>query len=547
MKEKDILFHLLNLSAISIISVHPLKLISTIYEYFKKFITDFSIEIIYRVPNKNTFLYVKSKKIPEETPINIDEFNSFINSKTKKKIIQIEEKEKKKLNKTPNTTCSVYPIFYNNNLLGFLLFFANKKHDPEVELKIFYIKILANIIAHSIQHHYISELLKTETKKKELIKMELFRIEKESNDSKKILVDCQKSEIFKEMLPIIFHKLKNKLTPILGYSQILSTITKEDSINQRVKKIEKSATELTNHLNLLRDYFGEDKIIKKKENLNDIIYNLRPFFIDIKNNKNIEVNLNIDYAIPDDLLVSGQIESLIINLINNSVNAINKKNSDRGIIDVKTELKDNTYRLVIKDNGIGIKKEDIEKIWTPFYTTFPGRVGIGLSVCQKILLNHNTSININSVEGKYTELIIEFKNKLFEEEKTEKNHKIKKEIPKKILIIDDDECQTDLMKEILLDKSNINITVVTRNKDAINLINNNNFDLIISDIKRPEINGIEIYELLKSKKSGNKIIMITSDSHSKDVSRFLKENKINYLTKPIYLIRFKRKVFEKLL
>jgi CheY-like chemotaxis protein len=235
-------------------------------------------------------------------------------------------------------------------------------------------------------------------------------------------------------------------------------------------------------------------------------------------------------------------------MVDNAVIAIKEKGEEGGMVSIKTECVPKGYKLVIRDNGPGIRKEDLHRIWTPFYTTFPGHPGIGLAVCEKIILNHNASYTVRSQEGQYTEIEITFERTLVEEKEP-----LLVEVPKpkrgdlrgRILIVDDEAYLLDLMKEILLNEGDFDVVTTTSGKKAIDLLEDN-FDLVISDIRMPEVDGIRIYDFLKSKQMEAKVIVVTADPYSDDVSSFLKENRVVYLKKPFELMKFKQIVLEKL-
>lgn len=240
---------------------------------------------------------------------------------------------------------------------------------------------------------------------------ELLKARKEIDELKKDLYELEKKEIIVELLPVLFHKLKNKLTPILGYCQILYKKTEDIFFKEKLKKIERSTNNLTHLINILREYFKNDTVIKQRGNLNNIIYGLEDYFANTEKTNNIKIYIDTDKKIPDDFLSMGQIETLIINIINNSINAIRAKHIQHGVIRIKTELKEDMYKLIVRDNGIGISKENIFNIWTPFYSDFPGNHGIGLSICEKILENHGAVCNVNSVQGEHTVFEIIFKDR----------------------------------------------------------------------------------------------------------------------------------------
>jgi signal transduction histidine kinase len=252
--------------------------------------------------------------------------------------------------------------------------------------------------------------------KKERGTRELSEYKKELEQTRKSLQRLQKSAMVGEMLPVILHKLKNKITPIIGYAQILLTRVQDESIRQKVFKIEKNADELTDQLNSLRDYFKSDGWVKEKENLNRIINDLKPYFNELKTVENISIHLDLGPEVPRGTLIPGQIEMLVTHLVENAVLAIREKvakgecKEGDGIITIKTRRTPDadTYILSIRDNGIGIEGKEVHNIWVPFYSQFPDRGGLGLSICEKIIANHGASHSIESVKSEFLEVTVTF-------------------------------------------------------------------------------------------------------------------------------------------
>jgi HD-like signal output (HDOD) protein/nitrogen-specific signal transduction histidine kinase len=549
-KEKMFLSHMLNLSYFLSSLVPPLKLISSLFEYFENFIQEFTIEFIYRIPENGNYIRIKQKNNTNGSFFDIEKFTSLVKSKISNEAVRLEKEEMNALGKDSITYISlVFPISYHHNFFGFLILDVEKKDYFDFDPEMTYVQILSNIIANSFQNYLSFEAMKNESNKKKLVTNELLDFDKKLNHSKETVIELQKTEVMGELLPVIFHKLKNKLTPILGYSQILLSKIQDPAVNEKLKKIEKNANELTTQLNMLRDYFKTKKVSKEKDNLNRIISHLKPYFEEIETTHKINIIPDTDHSIPDDLLNPGQIETLITNIVNNSILSIKEKTKDEriGKIEIKTENMKDGYKLIIKDNGIGIPEENISRIWSPFYSTFPDRSGIGLTVCEKIIQNHNASHMVRSAAGQFTEFEISFTRAQPEEKPLATDvFKLDKDVlPGKILIVDDEAYLVDLMKEILQTAGNFDIVTTTSGKEAIRLIDNH-FDLVISDIRMPEVSGMDIYELLKSRNMESKVIIVTADPYSEDVSSFLEMNKIDYLKKPFELMKFKQMVLEKL-
>ena len=224
-------------------------------------------------------------------------------------------------------------------------------------------------------------------------------------------VELQKKEVLLEILPVLFHKLKNKLTPILGFSQILLAKSLDESSRDRLSKIERSATELNDLMDTLMEYFNENTCVKKRHSLNTILSDIESQLIkNIPGSENIQVNIEKGDDLPTDDLNYGQIVCLITHLADNACKALRAKiqSNDQKEMSIATRMKGDHYVLVVEDNGVGIDDEEISKIWLPFYSGFEEGTGIGLCICERILQNHQAGVEVFSEKGSGTRFEITF-------------------------------------------------------------------------------------------------------------------------------------------
>ena len=114
--------------------------------------------------------------------------------------------------------------------------------------------------------------------------------------------------------------------------------------------------------------------------------------------KGIEVTKKFDSRVSIIRLDGDQMREVFDNIILNAIQAT----IDNGKIIISTNLLDKEKRIEVRitDNGIGISKEDQERIFTPFFTTKKGGTGLGLSISQRIISEHNGYISISSKQGK---------------------------------------------------------------------------------------------------------------------------------------------------
>ena len=216
------------------------------------------------------------------------------------------------------------------------------------------------------------------------------------------------NDIFREILPVIFHKLKNKLTPILGYAQILKSRTTDDFTIERLRKIENNASELTDLLNILKDYFKVEPTPNESGNINHILQNLKPHWQSISAREKINIDLNLDPALPDIPLHAGQMQILLLNMTANAVKALQIKTAKKKEICLTTRLEDGHLKLIVRDNGIGMSEEELDNIWAPFYSKYSDYVGLGLVICEKIIANHDATCLVRSRPGEFSEFEITF-------------------------------------------------------------------------------------------------------------------------------------------
>lgn len=125
-------------------------------------------------------------------------------------------------------------------------------------------------------------------------------------------------------------------------------------------------------------------------------------------------NIQMKASVPDDHMVWGnknQLIQVLLNLLQNSVDACKEKTLEQDVpmISVRSNVQEDHIKLLIRDNGEGIAQENIDKIFDPFFTTkdVGEGMGLGLSICYRIVQQHRGHINVRSKLGKFTEVSLE--------------------------------------------------------------------------------------------------------------------------------------------
>lgn len=235
----------------------------------------------------------------------------------------------------------------------------------------------------------------------ELAKSFNIMIETIENKIKELELSVKQKE---EFITNFTHELKNPMTAIIGYAELLKSGKYDNDTNLKsanyiyneAKRLEILAHKLMDLMKLTNENVEFEKI-----NIADFMNKL---YKDIKENLGdvkLELDVEEKYIIADKILL----EDALRNLIDNSKKANPKDNMIK--ILGKKEEKDK-YKISVIDNGCGIPKNEIPRIKESFYIIDKararegGRNGIGLSICEKIAKIHNSELEIESEEGKWT-------------------------------------------------------------------------------------------------------------------------------------------------
>jgi signal transduction histidine kinase len=220
--------------------------------------------------------------------------------------------------------------------------------------------------------------------------------------------ESNRNKVLVEVLPVIFHKLKNKLTPILGYTQILLSRASDEFTRDRLGRIEKNGIELTEALNTLKEYFRSEPTSRQPGNMNRMIEGLAAQWQNFSRAAGARIVLELDPGIPDLPLAPGQLNILLLSMVDNAVNALKTKPGSGREIRLATRAEGSSLKLVISDNGSGINEDELASIWLPFYSTFPDHAGLGLVICEKIIANHDATCAVFSSRGEFSRFEINF-------------------------------------------------------------------------------------------------------------------------------------------
>lgn len=344
------------------------------------------------------------------------------------------------------------------------------------------------------------------------------------------------------------HEIRTPMNGVLGFSELL----KNDSLSKtdRLKYLDIIDSNSKQLLNLIDDIIdvakieaNELKITSKVCNVPKLIKNLD---ITYKQLKTIKLKKDIVFKthIPkkynnlEIITDSQRLEQVLSNLLNNAL-----KFSEKGEISFGFTVENNFLKFFVKDQGMGIKKSKQIEIFERFkqlnYESNAkyGGTGLGLSICKGIVTLLGGEIFVKSEEGKGT--LFEFTIPLKELNHNTANEKIVTTINKaflknKTILIAEDDSLIRLLFKIVLGDSGATILFAKTGKEAIKTYKKTkDIDVVLLDIRMPEMSGIEVLERILKINPEAKIIMQTAYTMPDEKERCYKMGCVDFLSKPI--------------
>lgn len=230
-----------------------------------------------------------------------------------------------------------------------------------------------------------------------------YKISEELEVSQEYNRKLDRLNLVSQMAAGVAHEIRNPMTVVTGYIQMMSRKANTQSQEQYklvLEELEVINQIITTFLSLARN----KKVEMKRYQLNDILKNHYQLIYTNTVSQGINIIMDLDDSLPEIECDKNELSQLILNLTKNAADAMGEK----GTITIKTRSYSNRVELLVSDIGPGISAELMEKVFDPFFTTKDDGTGLGLSVVKSIVDRHNGQINIQSVEGKGTTFIISF-------------------------------------------------------------------------------------------------------------------------------------------
>lgn len=371
----------------------------------------------------------------------------------------------------------------------------------------------------------------TDQKKVQSLSEEAIRLSAESNLAKE------------EFIANMSHEIRTPLNAIIGLSRHLADRFEDEENLATLNNIIQSGNHLQSLIENVLDFSkieaGQFELNPLKVNLQSELMSVYSMLEPSAKEKNIAMNKllygDLDIIVEID---SRRLRQVLINVISNSI-----KFTDEGLVAVHANLipNYNKFEVIIKDTGIGMSKEFVERIYDKFSQedSSPQRreqgTGLGMTITKKLVDILGGSIEINSAEGVGTavRIVLPFKQanigKAGNQNDEASLSKIKN---KQILIVEDNDINA-IVASKLLNKYGAITSVAINGIQAIEELKNESFDLILMDLQMPLMGGIEATQLIRLELKLNiPIIGLSANALQSSRNECFSVGMNGYITKP---------------
>ena len=342
----------------------------------------------------------------------------------------------------------------------------------------------------------------------------------------------------KKAVHTITHELRTPLTAITGYAGLMQKEHNEGKTRQYIRNIRQSSNRMRDMLNTLLDFFRLDNGKEQPKllpcRISTIAHTLETEFMPVVMNKGLSLTVKNG----NDAVVLTDKERIIQignNLLSNAI-----KFTEKGGISLTIGYSDGVLTLIIEDTGTGMTKEEQEQVFGAFERLSNAAAkdgfGLGLAIVKNIVTMLSGKIRLDSEKGKGSRFTVEIPMQIAEEVQDQQiqTYIRQKDINLNVIAIDNDEVLLLMLKEMYAQEG-IHCDTCTDAAELMEMIRRKEYNLLLTDLNMPGINGFELLELLRSSNVGNSQtipVVVATASGSCDAEELLERGFAGCLFKP---------------
>ena len=355
-----------------------------------------------------------------------------------------------------------------------------------------------------------------------------------------------------EFLAVMSHEIRTPLHSMTGYGFLLKRTELTDKQKEYVEYLENASSHLLQIVNNILDY---SKLEQHKFRQEETEFSLADFTKEMKSDFSYlceEKGLDFicSFEGEQDALILGdcmKFKQIAKNLLSNAVKFTEKGQVEARFVQTTEEGKE-ILLMKVKDTGVGIKEENMDKIFLSFEQADAtvsrrfGGTGLGLPICKELLKLLGGGIQVSSVYGEGTQFTVRIPVKMAEkEEKKIEKEEVYRSLQGTALLVEDNEVN-GIMQQEILSGFGLKTDLAAGGKEAVKLAGKNKYDIIFMDIRMPVVNGYEAALRIRKEKTcaDAVIIALTADAQPETFQKAKAAGMADILTKPVQIEQLSR-------
>ncbi len=335
----------------------------------------------------------------------------------------------------------------------------------------------------------------------------------------------------------VAHDFNNLLMAILGNIQLILPRTTDEESVRRLQSMEKAVHDGANTVRRLQRLTARDReidliheVTDVSEAIKDTVELTRPRWKDAAEKHGHKVDLDLDLE-PKCMasIQASDLREILMNMIFNALDAMPLG----GAITIRSQRLEDQVMIEVADTGIGMSEGVMKRVFDPFYTTKGvENSGLGLSVCWGLVARSNGELQVKSKPGKGSVFMIRLPKAQERAKEESASNQEENGFSRKILLVEDSEEILGIFRDMLRLKGH-KVAAVSRGEDALELLESERFDLVLTDLGMPGVSGWEVAGKAKLKNAKAPVILITGWGDHVDEKELQKVGIDMVLSKPL--------------
>ena len=358
------------------------------------------------------------------------------------------------------------------------------------------------------------------------------------------------------------HEIRTPINAVLGLDEMILRGSHEQEIKNYAREIQSSGKSLLSIVNDILDFSkieaGKMEILPFEYDLSSTVNDLVNMIASRAEKKGLELKMNVDPTVPHCLFGDEtRIKQCVLNLLTNAVKYTEQGFVTMNITFEKIDEERIKLKLQVLDTGIGIKEEDLKKLFSPFERIEENRnrtiegTGLGMSIVKSLLAAMGTQLDVKSVYGQGSDFSFTVEQKVVDwepmgdydvmklralEQAGGEYHESFQAPEAQILVIDDTPMNITVFCG-LLHSTRIKIDKATSGMEALEMARDKKYDMLFVDHRMPKMDGVEMIKILRADESSvnqhSICIALTANALSGAKEMYLSVGFDGYLSKPV--------------